>query len=203
MKLPLIPRNKKWLVASLSYMVFVALYTLTGNLHLRTPVVLSPLRIDQNVPFLDWTIWIYHSQFFLLAFNIALLKDEEKLSRVFYALNLASLLSFLIFFIYPTTIPRIPQNGAGLTMKAFAVLYSLDSPTNCFPSLHISLAWLSAIGVAQEHKKLGVFVGLWTVLISISTMSTKQHYVIDVLGGLLVAIVCLILLSKAKFESER
>jgi membrane-associated phospholipid phosphatase len=198
MKLPVIPLNKKWLVAAASYLVFAALYSLTGNLHLTAPRLLVPSLIDQRIPFVDWTVWIYHSQFFFLAINIALLKDEVNLSRVFYALNLASLLSFLIFTLYPTTIPRPPQELAGLTMKAFALLYAVDSPTNCFPSLHISLAWLSALGVMRESKKLGLFVGLWAMLISVSTMTTKQHYIVDVAGGLAITMLCYFLLRRVK-----
>lgn len=200
MKLPAVPRNKIWFFAAASYVVFAVLYTLTGNLHLRPPLVLLPWRIDNLIPFIDWTVWIYHSQFFFLAFNIALLKEKENMSRVFYALNLASLLSFLIFLFYPTTIPRTPQNDVGLTTRAFALLYTLDAPTNCFPSLHISLAGLSALGVVQEHKKLGALVCLWMLLISVSTMTTKQHYFIDVIGGLGVASICYVLLRKVKFE---
>ncbi|MEW6130794.1 MAG: phosphatase PAP2 family protein [Acidobacteriota bacterium] len=199
MKLPVIEIKYKWWVAAISYVSFVLLYTLTGNVHLQTPVVLSPSTIDRRIPFIDWTVWIYHSQFLLLALNIALLKSRENLSRVFYALNFASLLSFFIFFIYPTTIPRLPLNDVGLTREALAMLYAIDAPTNCFPSLHISLAWLSAAGVWRENHQFGAAIILWTLFISLSTLTTKQHFFIDVAGGLVIALACHFLIGKIKF----
>ncbi len=200
MKLPIISPDKKWLAAVASYIAFALLYTLTGNLHFKAPVVLSPSPIDNFVPFIGWTVWIYHSQFFLLALNIALLKEPNKVSRLFYSLNLASLLSFVIFLIYPTTIPRQLPGDSGLTSQALALLYALDAPTNCFPSLHISLAWLSAIEVAQAYKKLGIVISLWTILISLSTLTTKQHYFVDVIGGLLVGVICFISIRRVTFN---
>lgn len=203
MKFPVIELKNKWWVASISYASFVLLYTLTGNLHLQPPAMLSPSLIDRAIPFLDWTVWIYHSQFLLLALNIALLKNRENLSRVFYALNFASLLSFLIFFIYPTTIPRMPLDDAGLTRTALATLYAIDAPTNCFPSLHISLAWLSAAGVWREYGKRGAAIIMWTLLISVSTMTTKQHFFIDVAGGLAVVVLSQFLVGKIVFARQQ
>jgi membrane-associated phospholipid phosphatase len=188
-KLPAIDHRKKWFWAATGYVAFCLLYTLTGNLHIRPPLRLTPSPIDNFIPFTDWAIWIYHSQFVFLLLSIYIIKKLENLSHTFYAMAMACLLSFAIFIIYPTTIPRLVQTGDGLTVKAFQILYSIDSAANCFPSLHVSLACLSAIGVFQEKKRFSVFAILWACLIALSTMATKQHYFVDVIGGLVIAII--------------
>jgi membrane-associated phospholipid phosphatase len=186
-QLPAIDNRKKWFWAASGYIGFCLFYTLAGNLHWRPPATIFPAAIDGWLPFMDWTIWIYHSQFVLLLCCIAAIKEPENLSATLYAMALASLLSFAIFLLYPTTIPRTAQTGDGLTAKAFQILYAIDSAANCFPSLHVSLAWLAATAVRRENNLLGAPVMLWAFLISLSTLTTKQHYFVDVLGGLGVA----------------
>ncbi len=195
-KLPALDTKKKWMWAAIGYAVFCVLYLLTGNLHLRSPRTLTPLRLDELIPFTDWTIWIYHSQFFFLIFNIHAIKRAENLNRTFYAMALASLLSFMIFILYPTTLPRSLSTQDGLSTKAFEFLYSIDSPANCFPSLHVSLACLAATGVLSERKKISALVIIWALLITLSTMTTKQHYFVDIIGGLAVAIFSRIIILK-------
>jgi membrane-associated phospholipid phosphatase len=195
-KLPALDYQKKWIWAATGYAVFCILYLLTGNVHLRTPRTLTPSHLDELMPFTDWTIWIYHSQFFFLLFNVYLIKRAENLQRVFYAMVLASLLSFCIFIIYPTTVPRSLSLPDGLTAKAFAFLYSMDTSSNCLPSLHVSLAWLAATGVLSERTKLSALAIVWAIAITLSTMTTKQHYLVDIIGGLAVAIFSRIVVSR-------
>jgi membrane-associated phospholipid phosphatase len=195
-KLPAIDYRKKWLWAATGYVVFCLLYTLTGNLHMITPVRLTPSSIDNFIPFTDWVIWIYHSQFVFLLLSIYAIRQPENLRDTFYSMALACLLSFAVFIIYPTTIPRVVQPGDGLTAKAFQVLYSIDSAANCFPSLHVSLACLSALGIFHEKKTLSAFAIIWACLIVLSTMATKQHYFIDVVGGVTIAMISRVVVGR-------
>lgn len=201
-QLPLIPREKKWFVAAAGYVVFCALYLLTGNYHLRTPTMLTPSVIDEKTPFLVWTVWIYNSQFFFLVIGIYLVREPQNLSRTLYAMALVSVFSFCIFAIFPTTLPRGYATGTGITAKAFRSLYTIDSSSNCFPSLHVSLAWLAALGVWQERRRPAILICLWATLITVSTMTTKQHYFIDVLAGLFLAALCRMLLMRVELMTS-
>jgi membrane-associated phospholipid phosphatase len=195
-KLPAIDDRRKWLWAALGYVAFCLLYIFTGAIHLRTPILLAPSPIDNLLAFRGWTIWIYHSQFFFLMVTIQAIKKPENLTRMFYSMIFASLLSFAIFLLYPTVIARAVQPGSDLTGKAFQFLYAVDSSSNCFPSLHVSLAALSAIAVFSERTRCGFFALGYALLIMLSTMTTKQHYFIDVLGGFILAILCRTLVVK-------
>ena len=196
--LPAIDRQKKWRVAALSYVAFCLLYTFTGHIHRRPPVELLPSGLDRQIPFLAWSVWIYHSQFFFLALAVAFLKKRDTISRTLYAMGLASLLSFVIFFLYPTTISRTAPLGTGLTAQAFELLYTIDSAANCLPSLHVALAWLAATGVFKERRWPGLLFCVWAGLISASTLTTGQHYLIDVAAGVGLALVCHFVLRELK-----
>lgn len=189
MKLPAIENKKKWIAVGVWYACFCVLYTLTGRVHLREPARLEPSAIDQSIPFIDWTVFVYLSQFVFLALCIWAVKRTATISRTLYGLALASLLSFIAFIIYPTSLPRPPVTG-GIAAIAYEALYLMDADTNCFPSLHVALAGLGALGVMDENRKLGAIALIWAALIALSTITTRQHYFVDVIGGVAVIVLC-------------
>jgi membrane-associated phospholipid phosphatase len=60
-------------------------------------------------------------------------------------------------------------------------------PYNCFPSLHVAYAFVSALTCSRVHPGVGAAAALWAALIGVSTVYTKQHYVADVIAGALEA----------------
>ncbi len=118
------------------------------------------------------------------------MKSAANISRTLYSMGLASLVSFCVFLLYPTTLPRPSIELEGLTAQAYQILYSIDTDSNCFPSLHVALACLIAFGIAEERARFRAYTSIWAGLISLSTMTTKQHYFVDVIAGVCLAIVC-------------
>src|SRR4030095_13022627 len=104
--LPVIDRRRKWIAAALWYAAFCALYTFTGRFHLRAPATFELRLPDRLIPFIDWTIWVYAWAHLLLYVSFFVVKGARPVSRLFYAISLASLLAFCIFLIYPTEFPR-------------------------------------------------------------------------------------------------
>jgi len=202
-RLPVIERRHKWPVFVAGYLGFCVFYMLTGRVHLGSPALLPVSAIDWRIPFLSWTIWIYHTQFFFLLASVWMLKQPAIISRTFYAMAAASLLSFAVFFVYPTTLPRVEVTGGALAQQAFALLYSIDLPTNCLPSLHVALAWIAALGIGEEKRRARWIALLWAALISLSTLTTKQHYLIDVLAGLCLAAACWMLSLEGKRQKAK
>ncbi len=202
-ELPPIERTQKWVVAGVGYIAFCLLYTVAGASPFRAPTLLPPSFADEFIPFMGWTVWIYHAQFFFLFFCCAALKRSVTITRTLSSMGLASLLAFITFFIYPTSVLRPQPPSTGMTAMAFALLYGMDSAANCFPSLHVALAWLAMIGVSEESRKRGVLAAVCAVLISISTLTTKQHYAVDVAGGLALAALCRALVIKVLVPVRR
>jgi membrane-associated phospholipid phosphatase len=66
---------------------------------------------------------------------------------------------------------------------------STDVRYNCLPSLHVAQCFLAAFTCGIEHRGVGAFAAVWASRVADSTLLTKQHYVLDVAGGVLLAAV--------------
>ncbi|MER2544589.1 MAG: phosphatase PAP2 family protein [Candidatus Accumulibacter phosphatis] len=186
---PGIRRSNQALAMLLGYLAFSALYLGSGTLRLVKPTTLVPGALDTIVPFVDWTVWIYLTQFLLLPSAIACARDDTDRSRTFYAMLLATVVASVIFLAWPTQIARETPAAAGLTGLAWRLLHLADPPANCFPSLHVALAVIAAR--ALWRRGAVVVAAIWPILIAASTLSTRQHVASDVAGGVLLAALAL------------
>ena len=185
-------KNRLW-VATYVGLGVTALYALVGALTVRMPARHVPLTVvDSMVPFLPWTFWIYGSVYFIYAASCILQDDLFRLRVFLYAYLLATVVSSLIFLALPTTYPRepFPVDPSGWTGAALTWFRLIDPPTNCFPSMHVGSATLATLAFYPTRKKTFWFFSCWTLLIAIGTLTTKQHYFADVLGGLTLALAC-------------
>jgi membrane-associated phospholipid phosphatase len=159
-------------------------YQLTNRYQFFEPHYLPLTTIDQNIPFLAWTIYPY---FALIAMMYAPIfyKDKSNFYKALTAITIGVLINYLIFLLYPTTFPRPPQpEGELLHDIWYRWLISIDQPTNCFPSGHITSPFIAMHGLAKEHKKFRILIYVIFSMASISILTTKQHYAVDLLGGL-------------------
>jgi membrane-associated phospholipid phosphatase len=186
MKLPLIRRERCARALAGGYLAFCALYLFAGHVHLVPPTRLAPSAFDRSLPFLDWSVALYLTQFGLLASAIWLGADDAKRSRAFWSMLLATAISFVIFMIWPTIVERPPQASSGPFAPLWTALYLFDRPTNGFPSLHAALALIAAIALAAEGRAWRLAGPLWAAAILFSTLTTKQHVALDLAGGLAV-----------------
>jgi hypothetical protein len=177
------------LVLGAAYALFCAIYLGAAAWPLGTPARLLPSALDQAVPFLPWTVWIYLSQFPYLALVFRLAHGTPAWARDLRAMLVATLASAAVFVLHPTRIPRAPVETDAVTALAFALLYGTDPAANCLPSLHVSLALLGAAGFWPERGALALATGAWAAVIAASTLTTRQHYLADVGAGALVALV--------------
>ena len=157
----------------------------------NTPRELTMLRLDRWMPLVPFTIWIYLSDYLHLIGAYWICKGSSNLTRMVYSLVTLEFVGVAIHVAYPTAYPRflfpLPVGISGLTLWLWNFTRAVDFPTNCLPSLHagnVTLAWLA---VKREYKWLGRFWLLWTILILISTMTTKQHYFVDLIAGVSLA----------------
>lgn len=195
----LVGSHNKWLRFALLIAFVWALYLLTNHLKLFPASHLELWAWEHAIPFYADSVWVYLSYFaiFILAFHLE--KDEANLNRFFYGLLLINLLSNLFFVFMPvayvrTHIPLLLDEGL-LTQVCFKLIFLLDSPRNCYPSLHVSIAFFSALHwFLRNHFRFLIFL-IWASLICVSTLTTKQHYAVDVMSGLILAAVVHYLVS--------
>jgi membrane-associated phospholipid phosphatase len=143
------------------------------------------------IPFIPQTIWIYTTEYLLFPIVYLMSRDLTNCNKYLYAFFIQQSIAVAIFWFWPTIYPRhlfpLPEDLDALSYYVFSGLRSTDSPANCCPSLHVSSVYLSSFLFLNEQQKKFPFFFIWATLIALSTLTTKQHYIIDVVTGLLLA----------------
>ena len=162
-------------------------YLYTNYFFAGTPQLLPLTWLDQNIPFLPQTGWIYILIYVVPISALVFVRRTQHLFRMLVAFVSSSTLCFLVFFWFPTQIVRPPLVSESWGSLPLYFVYSIDRPFNCFPSLHVVYAFLTAEFVRRERRYYGYVLYVVACLISVSTLTTKQHYSWDVLAGMLLA----------------
>jgi membrane-associated phospholipid phosphatase len=178
-------RNAIYLLLAAAYLILF--YALTNYYPLRQPRTLVSFGFESRIAMRPSTCWVYLSYFVLLLYTGLRLRRLEWTPRAVRAVAVAVTLSGIVFLFYPTTMIRPPIHGAGVSAEALRWLRTLDPPNNCFPSMHVAMAFLCLLLLMVANRRTGILVLPWAVAIAVSTLTTKQHYFLDIVGGLAVA----------------
>lgn len=146
---------------------------------------------DLAIPFLPWTVVIYVGSYFfwVICFLVCAHSDEKRAYRLLSADLIAKLVGFLIFILLPTTNTR-PDPGSGFWNFCIRLIYLVDTPDNLFPSVHCLQSWFCWLGIRNEpgiSKFWKACTLIFALAVFVSTLTTKQHILIDVVGGCLLA----------------
>ncbi len=144
--------------------------------------------LDRATPFLPWTVAVYAAAFLFWTVNYNLIVSQGGLHawRFLAADILGKVICLVIFLAMPTANvrPEIPADAAlGWGMR---IIYALDTPDNLFPSIHCFNSWICWAGVrGRRNIPAGcrLFSLLFALAIALSTLTTKQHVIADVIGG--------------------
>lgn len=151
--------------------------------------------IDELIPFVPWTVWIYFGcyLFWVVNYVICVKQKETERDRFFCADFLAKGMCLLLFLLVPTTNVRPVVQGETIWDMLMRLLYQVDSADNLFPSIHCIVSWLCWIGV-RKRKDIPIVYRVFSFVVAaavcVSTLTTKQHVIMDVFVGIMLAEVC-------------
>jgi len=178
------------------YLSFLTIFTL-GTYFLIQNIVSHQheliTELDSAIPFMPQFVWIYHSLIPVIGATLFLLVNQRRnFFNTFWACIGASVIIHMIYVIMPSFYPRPDILPEGLSAQLVALTYEIDNGSNTFPSGHVCYAWILYLGVrcsAQAAKVFGLrnLFLLWAVGVTLSTLTLKVHYVVDVFGGLVLA----------------
>ena len=144
------------------------------------------LGLDAAVPFLPWTILIYWS-FYVLFLVAAWRLAPQPFLGVVRAVVLASVVSWACFVALPAHVPRPDPSQLEAPWRGlYAHLHAIDPPGNSVPSLHVALALL--VGYSVRREPGGWLWPAWGVAIALSTLTTRQHVLVDLVAGVALAV---------------
>jgi len=149
-------------------------------LFLRTPLDdLIPVVGPFAVPYVSLRPFIYLSAVLFLLFRVRIYRSAA------VSMIVVLVTSYALYAFLQTYIDRPAIAGDDLFSRMIRDIYASDQPYNDFPSLHASLSTIFAIHWLRVDRRVGVPIAIWAALIVLSTVFVKQHYLPDVVAGVL------------------
>jgi membrane-associated phospholipid phosphatase len=184
------------------YLVIVILYHVYEKITVPKYIMYS--KIDNYIPFIKEMVIPY--LFWYIYIIIALVYLGFTSKKDFY--NLCSFMfigmtiCFAIYAVFPNGQNLRPViTGKDIFSRMVYYIYMTDTPTNSAPSMHVldSIAVHAALMNCESLQnnrwiKTGSFIT--TLLIILSTVTLKQHSILDVLYGIMLSALLYIVIYK-------
>ena len=184
--------NKQFLTGIVVFLVGQAITYYAIKLLIHDPHILDS-SIDKHIPFIPEMI-IFYSIFYPFVFctlYYIFIHNKENFRHGIIIGTISYLIADIIFICFPTIMirPEISYSKLDwLTGLLIKITYTGDNPPiNCFPSIHCLFTFqviymtLLLKNSSWKEKTYIIYVGL---LIAVSTVFVKQHYIYDIIGAL-------------------
>ncbi len=145
-------------------------------------------------------VYFCHFLYPLLVGLVLWLVNRQSFLRYVVALLGMSFLAFVVFLLFPTAPPWYAHDVGALPGVHNLVSRSLPSAVSpyfrlldadrlaAFPSLHAAYPTLGALALWRMNRRTAFFTVPWCLLVWFSVIFLGQHYAIDVIGGILLAV---------------
>jgi membrane-associated phospholipid phosphatase len=149
------------------------------------------LPIDNNIPPFPPAIvpYLLGTVLFIVFPILAAIYVKPKEFEA-YAITIlaATVISYLAYLIFPTFVTRPEVTSNDFFSRVVALLYQTDRSYNAAPSGHTFYTLLSCLYLSRWQPRFKIIWAMIAALIILSTLFTRQHYVLDVVCGLVLAI---------------
>lgn len=150
------------------------------------------IPLDERVPFVPAFILVYFGCYLFWAVNYILIarQGREHAFRFFVADVMSRLVCLLFFLVLPSTVARPEVAGDGICSGLVRLLYDIDPSINLFPSIHCLVSWFCFIGI-RSRKNIPLWYRAFSCIVAvgvfISTVTLRQHVIVDIISGVLLA----------------
>jgi len=171
-------------------------------------------RLDAYIPFCEYFIIPYFLWFLYVAGAVVyfglIRRDLPEYYRLIASLGIGMTLFLVISLVYPNghTLRPYHFEHENIFVDMVRFLYSIDTPTNVLPSIHVFNSVAVAIAVAdsgafQNRLRIVKASNVLAILIVCATVFLKQHTVIDVITALLLNVACYRLIYRPRYVFGR
>lgn len=191
----------KPLILTVALIAFQSLCYFLSKLFGGSPHLIGSF-IDDKIPFNMWFIipyCIWYVLIFLIPYYIYK-KDKNLFVRYIISYTLCTVAANIIFIVYPTYVDRPIVSGNGVLEFITKVVFAVDTPPqNCFPSLHCAVSMLFVLYMFRCKEcplpsKVCTFI--IAIMIMVGTLFVKQHVLIDLISGDVIALFIYLVVSK-------
>jgi len=135
------------------------------------------------IPFIPAASGVYLSLLPMLWLSPLVLRSTMELKKLSKAITVAIFVSGPGFILLPS-LPAYPPHRADAEGSIFRFADAVNLQYNMCPSLHVAMAVAAAYTYAfHSPQRVKCLWWLWAAAITVSTLLTHQHHIIDALAG--------------------
>jgi membrane-associated phospholipid phosphatase len=150
------------------------------------------LPIDNSIPLLPPALipYLFASLLFIVfPIWVAIYSKPKEFETYLISILFAAVISKIIYIVLPTFVIRPEITTEDFFSKAIILLYQNDYPNNAAPSGHTFYTLISFLYLRNWKRSFWLLWLIALLIILASTLLTKQHYVLDIVTGLILGFI--------------
>lgn len=196
---------KDWLISLGCYLLIYGLYRLADLLSRITGTIDNAwcpkiAAIDDLFPIIPvfTVIYLFSYIFWICGFVAVKRTGKKNFINYVFGLFASCAAGFLIFAVFPSYMDRVGEGlyeaaarpGAfNFVLKCISLFDGQEQAFDLFPSYHVLMSLCCYLGVRKQpeiSKGFQIYTLVMTVLICFACLLVKQHYFLDIIGGLVI-----------------
>jgi len=175
------------LVLGLGVVLFGA-YGVVGALQQGAAMRELPTWLDELVPFSPAWVLAYGALYPVLFAPVVSIRDRRVALRAGLGMSAITLSAMPFWLLWPVTRARPALVVDDVLSHCLAVVYAIDPPNNCFPSMHVATTIFAGRCVMRHDRGMGVVTLLLALGVWYSSIAVAQHWFVDGLAGAALAL---------------
>lgn len=141
---------------------------------------------EDKLPVIEWT-WIPYVSTYLIVTGAPFIARSRDALRRYAIRGLWTMaIGYPSFLLIPLIAPKRPFVAQTVFGRLIEWHRTMDSAAAAFPSFHVTWILLATAVFADRWPRLRPLCYPWAALVCLSCITTSQHSILDVLGGLAV-----------------
>ncbi|MCF0148398.1 MAG: phosphatase PAP2 family protein [Clostridium sp.] len=157
------------------------------------------LTLDKEIPYVSAFIfpYVYWYAFVFFGLIFILSKDRKRYFKALMIIYISMCICYLFYYLYPVEISRPIIDNNTLPNRLVNLIYEADRPFNCFPSIHVLNTYIIIrFTKIKDNKSWFIYTNIIGILIILSTLFIKQHFIVDGVAAIIIAEIVIIATKK-------
>ncbi|MFD2673164.1 phosphatase PAP2 family protein [Marinicrinis sediminis] len=155
------------------------------------PIHIVKFGIDDYIPFWEIFIlpYIVWGPFIFVSLVVLCFLHREEYYKYIFNSVVGHIICYIVYLTYQTHVPRPEITEDTFLLNLVKYIYANDPPYNCLPSIHVLTTWLlmRAFQPVKMPTWVKASINTLCILIYLSTLFVKQHYIPDIIAAIALA----------------
>ena len=175
------------MVVGLGIVLFGA-YGIVGAAQRDATMRELPTWIDAAIPFHAAWVVAYGALYPVLFAPVVAISDRRVAIRAGLGMSAITASAIPFWLLWPVTRARPELVVDDVFSHCLAVIYAVDPPNNCFPSMHVATTVFSGRCVWRHDEVVGAVTLALALGVWFSSIAVAQHWFVDGLAGATLAL---------------